>query len=283
MDKTHDSIEAFIVSTLRENFNVKQQEERHEFEKTLPQLVEKRKAAALAALQGDPAFMIPAAPMGKRRGRPPGTPNAPKEPTPRRSSWTALSDAKKEKWIGEIIEAGKAKTKREALMKSFAEAEGFKLRESIIDRVQITRLVRGNEPCLSGGYRPRAVGTRRMIRTRTTIEPGVWRLVHDTEPNRRITLEIFEGPGMRARTIAIVGDGGILIDGDVVMSALAPRGRIVKDVPRNLVVEGLQLIAAEGSEDASGVTAWWSCEDVAGTPAWSPRGRSRSFLLCTGC
>lgn len=92
-----------------------------------------------------------------------------------------------------------------------------------------------------------------ITKRRTTEEPGVWRLVHDTEPNRRITLEIFEGPGMRARTISIVGDGGILIDGDVVMSALAPRGRVAKSLDRNAVAEGLHLIAQE-VEDASGVT-----------------------------
>lgn len=133
-----DPIEAFVLSTLRDQFNVQQQKERHEFEQSLPKLVEARKAAALAALHNG-AIPIPSAP---RRGRPPGPakvtdPAKVSSTSSKRSSWTALSDAKKEKWIGEIIEAGKAKVKRDAVMKDFAEAEGFKLRESIIDRVQI--------------------------------------------------------------------------------------------------------------------------------------------------
>jgi hypothetical protein len=62
-------------------------------------------------------------------------------------------------------------------------------------------------------------------RYRTTEDPGLWRLIHESEPIRRLTLEVFEAPGVRARTIEIVADGEIRIDGKPIMSALAPRLR----------------------------------------------------------
>lgn len=64
-----------------------------------------------------------------------------------------------------------------------------------------------------------------MNRSRTTEDPGLWRLIYESEPSRRLTLEVFEGPGVRARTIEIIADGAIRIDGKAIMSAVVPRLR----------------------------------------------------------
>jgi hypothetical protein len=99
-----------------------------------------------------------------------------------------------------------------------------------------------------------------MIRTRTTEDPGLWRIVHDlapddaASPRGKLTLEVFEGPGVRARTIEIISDGAIRIDGKVIMSALTPRLRKKYGAgPRDVLMGDIQIVAQEVA-DASGVT-----------------------------
>lgn len=118
----NNTIEAFIESALRQDFDQKQAEEKQQFEAELPALVQKRRGAVQAAIKDD---------ASPKRGA-----RAAQAASSERKSFSSLSDAKREKWIGEIIEAGKAKAKRDAVGKAFLEAEGFKLRESIIDRIQ---------------------------------------------------------------------------------------------------------------------------------------------------
>lgn len=93
-----------------------------------------------------------------------------------------------------------------------------------------------------------------MIRHRVTEEPGVWRLVHETEPRRKITLHVFEAPGMRERTIEIIADGGVRIDGKVIMSALTPRERAPRSPkPVDALMADIAQVAQEVA-DVSGVT-----------------------------
>jgi hypothetical protein len=124
MSPKENALDAFIEATLHEDFDKKQEEERAKFEAELPGLVARRRDIAAKAIKGQ---------LSAKGNGSSGVGNKGE-----RLSWTRLDDAKKEKWIGEIIDAGKGKGKREALVKAFQEAEGFKLRESVIDKIQAT-------------------------------------------------------------------------------------------------------------------------------------------------
>lgn len=117
------SRDAFVRDTLVSAFEKRQDDEKAKFMEGLDKAVEKALSTVEAALLASMSGKAPRASRSDAGGS--------------RKSWTSLPDAKKEKWIGEIMDAGKAKAKREALMKSFREAEGFNLREGVIDKIQV--------------------------------------------------------------------------------------------------------------------------------------------------
>lgn len=81
----------------------------------------------------------------------------------------------------------------------------------------------------------------------------MWRLTQELAPHRVLTLEVFDSPGVRARTIRIVADGAVQIDDKVIMSALtAPLQKRAFKVPTQFM-EDIRAVVKEVA-DASGVT-----------------------------
>lgn len=89
-----------------------------------------------------------------------------------------------------------------------------------------------------------------MRRQRISEEPGLWRLTHDVDDARSsFTLNIFPSPGIAARTIKIVANGAVLVDGKPVMSANTPPVRRPPRTPRvDVTQEEIRLVAQEVSE-----------------------------------
>lgn len=131
------TLTAYLTATLTDEFEKRQKAERAEFDAALPSLVEKHKTGVHHLLfngAAGAAQASPSAPRVRRTARPKAGAGG---VSASRKSWSALSEADRKKWTAQIVGAGKAKAGRAEVAKKFEEAHGFKLRESIIDRLQL--------------------------------------------------------------------------------------------------------------------------------------------------
>lgn len=129
------TLTAYLTATLTDEFEKRQKAERAEFDAALPSLVEKHKTGVHRLLfDGAGVGVAPASPSAPKARR---VTKASTGVSTSRKSWSALSEADKKKWTAQIVGAGKAKAGRVEVAKKFEEAHGFKLRESIIDRLQL--------------------------------------------------------------------------------------------------------------------------------------------------